>query len=313
MGYEAVKDKLARGETVLLDGGIGTETLSRGVYWRCHGIEQHPEVVRQVHADYRAAGADVLKTDTFQLNRRAYLNLFHGLEHMRRIGPQNLEHKAGHLIRQAVELAREARNGTGPAGSGSPAIAGVISPLEHCFRPDLTPPLDQCRVEYTELVGEMKSAGVDFILLESMNRVAEARVAAEAARAAGLPVWVSLVVRENGQILSREPLADAVRALEPLGVEVIAVNCAPLEDITQAVADLRKHRAGPIGAWAHIGRYDPPSWKFGFYPRFTGTEAVPPARYLEAARQWKKKMGVQVIGGCCGTTPAHIRALRAGL
>src|SRR5713226_8413714 len=132
MAYQDVKNKLARGETVLLDGGIGTEILRRGVYWRCHGIEQHPEVVRQVHADYRAAGADVLRTDTFQLNRRTYLDLFHGLEHMRRIGPEGLEHKAGRLIRQAVELAREARNG---AGASTAAVAGVISPLEHCFRP----------------------------------------------------------------------------------------------------------------------------------------------------------------------------------
>ena len=315
MGYDAVKDKLARGETVLLDGGIGTEILRRGVYWRCHGIEQHPEVVRQVHADYRAAGADVLRTDTFQLNRRTYLDLFHGLEHMRRIGPKGLEHKAGRLIRQAVELAREAANGAGAAGRSGhpgPAIAGVISPLEHCFRPDLTPPLEQCRAEYSDLVNEMKTAGVDFILLESMNRVAEARVAAEVARKSGLPVWVSFVVRENGQVLSREPLADAVRAVEPLGVDVVAVNCAPLEDVTAALTELRRHRRGPIGAWAHIGRYDPPSWKFGFYPRFSGSEAVSPARYLEAAREWKK-IGAQAIGGCCGTTPAHIGALREGL
>ncbi len=312
MGYEAIKDKLARGTTVLLDGGIGTEILRRGVYWRCHGIEQHPEVVRQVHADYRAAGADVLRTDTFQLNRRAYLNLFHGLEHMRRIGPEGLEHKAGRLIRQAVELAHQAQNGGSPTRADTPAVAGVISPLEHCFRPDLTPPLDQCRAEYGELVSEMKAAGVDFILLESMNRVAEARVATEVARSSGLPVWVSFVVRENGQVLSREPLAEAVRAIEPLGVDVIAVNCGPLEDIAPALAELRQHRQGPIGAWAHIGRYDPPSWKFGFYPRFNGTEAVPPARYLEAAREWKK-IGAQVIGGCCGTGPEHVRALREGL
>ena len=315
MGYDAVKGKLARGQTVLLDGGIGTEILRRGVYWRCHGIEPHPEVVRQVHTDYRAAGADVLRTDTFQLNRRTYLDLFHGIEHMRRIGPEGLEHKAGRLIRQAVELAREAANGAGAAGRSGhsgPAVAGVTSPLEHCFRPDLTPPLEQCRAEYTELVGEMKTAGVDFILLESMYRVAEARVAAEVARKSGLPVWVSFVVRENGQVLSREPLADAVRAVEPLGVDVMAVNCAPIEDVTVALAELRRHRRGPIGAWAHIGRYDPPSWKFGFYPRFSGSEAVSPARYLEAAREWKK-IGAQAIGGCCGTTPAHIAALREGL
>lgn len=308
MGYEAVKQKLARGETVLLDGGIGTEILRRGVYWRSHGLEQHPEVVSQVHADYRAAGAEVLRTDTFQLNRRAYLNLFHGIEHMRRIGPEGLEHKAGRLIRQAVELARQAANGTG--GSRGAAVAGVISPLEHCFRPDLSPPAAQCRAEHAELVKEMKVAGADFILFESMNRVEEAGAAAEAARASGLPFWVSFVVREDGRILGGERLAEAVEALEPLGADVIAVNCAPIEDITRAVAELRRHRAGPVGAWAHIGRYDPPSWKFGFYPRFSGTEEAPPARYLEAAREWKR-IGAQVIGGCCGTTPEHVRALRA--
>jgi S-methylmethionine-dependent homocysteine/selenocysteine methylase len=310
MGYQAIREKLARGETVLLDGGVGTEVLRRGVYWRCHGIEQHPEVVLKVHADYLAAGADVLKTNTFQLGRRAYLNLFHGLEHMRRIGAKDLEHKAGKLAQQAVELAREARRQAGRESNGV-AIAGVISPLEHCFRPDLTP-LDQCRPEYQEIVEQLKTAEVDFILLESMNRVAEAQVACEVARSAGLPVWVSFVVRENARLLSREPLAEAVAAVEPLGADVVAVNCAPLEDVRAAVAELCKRRKGPVGAYAHIGRYDPPSWKFGFYPRFSATDQVPPARYLEAAREWKK-IGAQVIGGCCGTTPEHIQALREGL
>ncbi len=311
MSYQAIKEKLRGGDIVLLDGGIGTEILRRGVYWRCHGVEQHPEVVRKVHADYLAAGADVLRTDTFQLSRRAYLNLFHGIEHMRRIGAKDLEHKAGKLLQQAVELARQARREAGRESNGV-AIAGIISPLEHCFRPDLTPPLDQCRTEHKEIVEQLKGAGVDLILLESMNSVREARVACEAARSSGLPVWVSFVVRENARLLSQEPLAEAVEAVEPLGVDVVAVNCAPLEDITRAVAELRKHRSGPVAAYAHIGRYDPPSWKFGFYPRFTSTEQVPPARYLEAAREWKR-LGAQVVGGCCGTTPEHIRVLREDL
>lgn len=311
MSYQAVRKKLERGETVLLDGSVGTEVLRRGVYWRCHGIEQHPEVVRQVHADYAAAGADVLRTNTFQLNRRAYLNLFHGLEHMRRIGPKDLENKASRLIRHALELARDARNHSGRASNG-PAIAGVISPLEHCFRPDLTPPLEECRKEYRELVEQMKSAGVDLILLESMNRISEAKVACEVAVSSGLPVWVSFVVRENARLLSKEPLAEAAKAVDLPGVDVVAVNCAPLADVSCAVADLRRARKGPVGAYAHIGRYDPPSWKFGFYPRFTGSEETPPGRYLEAAREWKK-LGAQVIGGCCGTTPEYIRTLRDGL
>ncbi len=311
MSYGAIEEKLSRGEVVLLDGGIGTEILRRGVYWRAHGLEQHPEVVLQVHLDYLAAGADVLRTDTFQLSHRSYLNLFQGLEHMRRIGADGLEHKAGRLIRKAVELAREARRRAGREADGV-AIAGVVSPLEHCFRPDLSPPLDQCRVEYREIVEQLSAAGADFILLESMNRIAEASVACEVAAASGLPVWVSFVVREDARLLSREPLAEAVRTVERFGVRVVAVNCAPLDDVRAAVEALRKHRRGPIGAYAHIGRYDPPSWKFGFYPRFTATESVPPGRYLAAARGWRE-LGAQVIGGCCGTTPEHVRALREGL
>ena len=311
MGYQAIGNKLKGKQTVLLDGGVGTEVLRRGVYWRSHGIEQHPEVVRQIHLDYLAAGSDVIRTNTFQLNRRAYLNLFHGLEHMRRIGPQDLEHKAGRLIGQAVQLALEARQLAGRDSDGV-AVAGVISPLEHCFRPDLSPPAEECRREHGEIIGQMKAAGVDFILLESMNRIEEARVACEAARAADLTVWVSFVVRGDGRLLSREPLGEAAKALGSAGAEVVAVNGAPLADIAVAVNELRKHRTGPVGAFAHIGRYDPPSWKFGFYPRFSGTNAVTPAKYLETAREWRSA-GAQVIGGCCGTTPDHIKALRDGL
>ncbi len=311
MGYDEIKQKLERGGTVILDGGVGTEVLRRGVYWRCHGIEQRPEAVEQVHADYLSAGADVIRTNTFQLNRRAYLNLFHGLEHMRRIGPKGLEDKWALLTRRAVELAREARKKAGKAANGT-AIAGVISPLEHSFRPDLAPSEAECRKEHAEIVEVMKSSGVDFILLESMNTVQEARAACETARAAGLPVWVSFVVREDARLLGREPLTEAVKAVEAAGADAIAVNCAPVGDITAALSALAKLSRRPAGAFAHIGRYDPPSWKFGFYPRFSGSDAIPPAKYLEAARGWQRA-GAKIIGGCCGTTPEHIRALRLGI
>ena len=311
MGYHEIKEKLERGGTVLLDGGVGTEVLRRGVYWRCHGIEQHPEVVLQIHEDYIAAGAEAIRTNTFQLNRRAYLNLFHGLEHMRRIGPKGLEDKWAVLTRRAVELARDARKKAG-MGSNRVAIAGVISPLEHSFRPDLAPSEEDCRKEHAEIVDVLKASGVDFILLESMNNIREAGAACDVAHARGLPVWVSFVVRENARLLSKAPLADAAKAVEAAGADVVIVNCAPLEDITAALSELAESSRRPVGAFAHIGRYDPPSWKFGFYPRFTGSDEVSPAKYLEAALGWQR-LGAQVIGGCCGTTPEHIRALRQGL
>ncbi len=312
MSYRPVEERLNRGDRVLLDGGVGTEIYRRGVYWRSNGIERNPEVVRQVHADYIAAGADVITTNTFQLTRRSYLNLFHDIEHMRHIGPEGLENKAGMLVRRAVELAREAREQAAPSRAKMVAIGGSISPLQHCFGPELAPPNDELRTEHGETVQQLKEAGVDFLLLETMNNIREAVVACDVARTTKLPFWVSFAVREEGRLLSRESIADAARAVEPFGPDAVLVNCGPIEDVTLAVKELAHTTQRPIGCYANIGRYNPPSWKHGFFPHFIETEKVPPEKYLSAAKQWVA-MGAQIIGGCCGTAPAHIQALKAGL
>jgi S-methylmethionine-dependent homocysteine/selenocysteine methylase len=227
---------------------------------------------------------------------------------MRRIGPPKLEERAAELTRRAVELARRAREKSGR----EVAIAGSVSPLQHCYRPDLVPPEAELRTEHKETMEQLARAGVDLILLETMNTIREARLSLEVARAAGLPVWVSFVIDAKGRLLSGESLAEAVRAVEPLAPDVVLVNCAPPEDITSALAELRRHSKGPVGAYAHIGRYNPPSWKAGFYPGFSDTESWPPERYCAQVQKWLS-LGAQVVGGCCGTTPEHIRALKAVL
>jgi S-methylmethionine-dependent homocysteine/selenocysteine methylase len=169
-----------------------------------------------------------------------------------------------------------------------------MSPLEHCFRPDLAPSFDEALPEHTEIASLLAEAGVDLLLLESMNTVAEARAAVQAARSTRLPVWISFVVDRAGNLLSGE-------ALPEIEADAVLVNCAPPEDIARATG------TGSVqGGYAHIGKFDPPSWKFEFFPQFSGTEAWPPERYAAEARTWN----VQIIGGCCGTTPDHIRALK---
>mgnify|MGYP001151350630 CR=1 FL=1 len=301
--YASVREALESGRGVLLDGGIGSELVRRGVRWRWHGLRTDPDRVQALHEEYIAAGADVIRTNTFQLNRRTYLNVFRSPEHMRHIGAPDLETRAATLLRKAVELARAARE-----RSGRPvAIAGVGSPLQHCFRPDLAPSEREARAEHEEIARALAEAGVDFLLFESMNTVREAVAAVEAARVTGLPVWVSFVLGPEGEILSGEPLADGVKAVERAGAECVLVNCAPPEDVGHALARVRD---GLRGGYAHIGKFDPPSWKFEFHPQWTGTEAWPPERYAEVAARWREA-GALVVGGCCGTTPDHIRALRA--
>jgi S-methylmethionine-dependent homocysteine/selenocysteine methylase len=305
--YEPVSKKLSSGELVLLDGGIGTEIVKRGARWRWHGLKTDPEIVESVHRDYVSSGADVIKTDTFQLTKRLYLNVFHDLEHMKRIGAPDLETRARDLTRVAVDLARKAAaNGSGR----TVAIAGSIATIQHCFRPDLAPCYEEALPEHRETAGLLAECGVDLLLLESMNTVEEAAAAAQAAKETGLPFWVSFIPDEDGNLLSGEKIEDAVERVAPIGPDAFLINCGPPDDIMLALRALNHATELPKGAYAHIGFFDPPSWKFEFHPQFTGMEKWRPQEYVRVAEEWKE-WGAQIIGGCCGTSPEHISALQS--
>jgi len=308
--YETQRRKLQQGVPVLLDGPMGSELVRRGVRWRKHGMLSDAPAVQQLHEEYLAAGADVIRTNTLQLNPRLYLNVFRSRDHMRQIGAPGLETMAQRLYRTAAYLAKYARTKTGRVANAT--VAGVLSPLNHCYRPDMAPPAEQARKEHEVLARILAEEGVDFIFLESMNTVGEARAALDAARATGLPVWVSFVLGPEGEVLSGEPLADAAKAMEQGGAEVVLVNCAPPEDVTRAIAKLKKATSLPVGGAALIGRFSPPSWKFDFHPQFVDTQEWPPDRYAAEARRWRDA-GATIVGGCCGTQPQHITALRTAL
>jgi S-methylmethionine-dependent homocysteine/selenocysteine methylase len=300
--YEPLANRLARGGVLVLDGAIGTEILRRDLTWADHQLKQRPDVVRAIHADYIAAGADVISTNTFQLTRRSFLNHFKDLAHMRHIGAPGLEDRWAELLRAGVALAHEAR---AQAGSGRPvAIAGAMTTLEWCFRPDLAPSPAQAQAEYREVIAVFAEAGCDLLLIETVNSVTEAVAAATAAREIGLPFWISFVCDEQGRLFTGETMADAAAALVPLEPDAILLNCAPPPDTEAGLRTLLPHWRGPAGLYPHIGRYDPPEWLF--------TDAYPPARYAALARAWRAQ-GAQVIGGCCGTTPDHIAAVARAL
>src|SRR5713226_1164265 len=295
--YDLIRPRLQVREPVLLDGALGTELVRRGVRWRKHGLLTDAPAIEQLHREYLAAGADVLRTNTFQLNPRVYRNVFRNLEHMRHIGAPGLESLTPRLLRTGVQLARQAR---AKAGREETAIAGVLSPLEHCFRPDLAPTPEQARREHEELARVFAEEAVDFLLLESMNTIGEAKAALAAGRATGLPVWVSFVLGPEGELLSREPLERAVKAMKRGGAEAVLVCNAPPEDMSRMVPRLKAMTSLPCGGYAQIGKFSPPSWKFDFFPQFIDTESWPPERYAVEARKWIAG-GAEIIGGDRGT------------
>src|SRR6185312_8511674 len=230
------RERFDRHERIVLDGPMGSELVRRGVRWADNGMRSGTDAVVALHREYLDAGADVLRTNTFQLNRRVYQNVFRDAAHMRHIGAPDLAERVPRIINGAVEAALSARQHSGRLDV---PIAGVMSPLEHCFRPDLAPSFEEALPEHAEIASLLAEAGVDFLLLESMNTVDEARAAAQAARSTGLPVWISFAVDSAGNLLSGE-------ALPEIEADALLVNCAPPEDIARATATGRIQ-----GGYAH--------------------------------------------------------------
>jgi S-methylmethionine-dependent homocysteine/selenocysteine methylase len=284
---------------------MGAELVDRGVRWRGHGMLTDADAVRALYVEYLDAGCNVLCTNTFQLNARIYLDVFRDPAHMAHIGAPGLETRHVEMTRRAVELARAAREQTGRSQA---AIAGVMGPLEHCFRPDLSPDHDTARAEHNELAETLVESGVDLLLLVSMNTLHETRAAIEAARLTGLPFWVSFVLGPEGELLSKESLTEAIAMSRRMGADAVLVDNVPP---AAAAAVLKKLEAGgPAGLLPHLGKYDPPSWKFEFFPRFTETHEWSPERLAQEAHSWTHA-GARIVGAGFGGGPDHVRALVA--
>ena len=151
-----------------------------------------------------------------------------------------------------------------------------------------------------ELARVLADSGVDLIALEMMEDTRHAARAMEAALETGLPVWlgVSCRQRDSGDGLVSFDLPDMdfsspLDALIPMGPTVVNIMHSTIDAVPEAVAMVRKRWAGPIGVYPEV-------WKFN--------SDLTPDRLVEHARSWAE-MGVLLLGGCCGTTPAHIRAL----
>ena len=305
MPYNIIKENLSTKKPVLLDGGIVTEVLRRGVRWLQHGIEDAPHVIRDIHVDYLNAGVDVLTTHTFNLTKRNFINFFRDADHMDLIGAPGLPTRAIELCRAAVSLAKEALTQTGKAETVP--LAGSISPVMHLFRPDLSPPENDCLIHHKECIEILSDCGVDLIFFEGMNNTREAQAALQAAAGFDLPVWMSFVPGVDGNLLNGELLLDAANLARSQGAEAVLVSAGSIPMITNSLSNIIN--GSPCGAKAIIGRYSPPSWKPDFYPRFENTDEVSPEKYAQEVNSWLDQ-GVHIVGGSSGTTPEHIRAVR---
>jgi len=265
--------------------------------WSANALLVAPDVVREIHADYIAAGADIITTNTYGLIRDA-------------LAKEGIEDRFAELNTLACTLACEAC-----AAAERPAlIAGSLPPLRGSYRPDLVGPFEEIEPRYREHA-ELLAPHVDLLLCETMSSIAESRAAAAAACATGKPVWVAWTLLDDHQgiLRSREGIDEAITALADLPVTGFLVNCCAAESVTAGIPQLVAGTEYPVGGYANTFQPIPEDWRLDGHKKTDGLLTVRtdlnPDSYTEYAGQWLKD-GATIVGGCCGTRPAHIARMR---
>ena len=273
---------------MILDGATGTELQKHGFgggdcpeAWTL----EHPDVIREIQRAYVEAGSDVIYAPTFGANR---IKLeAHGLSHA--VEDFNL---------RLVALSHD-------AVAGKALVAGDIAPTGHFLSPlgDVT--FEELVEVYTEQAAALEKAGVDLFVIETMMTLAEARAAVLAVRSVSRkPIFVTFTCDAKGRTLSGSDVVAVLQIMQGMEIDAFGLNCSvgPGEMVTQ-LRRLYEHARVPLIAKPNAG-----------IPEIRGDETVyncPPEQFT-AHLQEMAEAGVRIFGGCCGTTAAHVAALKTG-
>ncbi len=300
--YSGLIERARAGERILIDGGTGSECIRRGAPaltngWSGGAALSDPDIVREIHADYIALGADLVASNTFATGR-------------------NVLEDAGVAVdfeaynRRAVELAIEARAAAGP-GADHVVVAGGVS--NWSFSGD-RPSLDALHDNTVEQVTIMRDAGAELISLEMMVDFPRMIATLEAVSTVDLPIWVGLTIgpeeghdvdqldevihlREGGSLLEAVEIAKRY-----VRVDAFCLMHSDVRITERGVAAIRTQWDGPLGAYAHAGHV--------VDGEIVHDGAITPAAYAAYAPAWRAA-GATMVGGCCGIGPEHVRALAA--
>jgi homocysteine S-methyltransferase len=282
------RDQLSR-RVLVADGAMGTMLYSRGVFInRCFdelNVSQ-PDLVRQIHQEYVKAGAEILETNTFGASRP-------------RLGAFGIAEKLRDINRAAVRLARE-------AAKDGPFVAGAVGPLGVRIEPLGPTSFAEARAAFREQIDALLEVGVDLLILETFGNLDELREAVTAAReAAGdeMAVIAQVTIDDFGHLPGGTDPETFTREMDSWPVDVIGLNCSVGPKATlETIERMMQVSSKPMSAMPNAG----------LPMRIEGRNM-----YLcspEYMAQYARRLlwaGVKVIGGCCGTTPDHIKLIRS--
>ncbi|HLX56433.1 MAG TPA: bifunctional homocysteine S-methyltransferase/methylenetetrahydrofolate reductase [Ktedonobacteraceae bacterium] len=291
-----------RQRPLLCDGAMGSLLYARGItYEKCFDALNlsQPELIAGIHREYISAGAQIIETNSFGANRA-------------RLEGYGLEEQVRAINKSAVRLAREARE-----VSGRPVfIAGAVGPSGRPLQAPDESRLSELRRTFRDQIEALQEGGADLLILETFSSLAELRQAVLAAQeVGGLPIVAQMSFYEDGHTLSGQSAARVATVLHDLGVDVIGANCsvgpaATFDALQEMIAELDKHQQDNQ-AGTHLFSAQPNA---GLPTRIDNRffYVATPDYFADYALRFAKA-GVQLIGGCCGTTPRHIAAMRNAL
>ncbi|MGD0729751.1 MAG: bifunctional homocysteine S-methyltransferase/methylenetetrahydrofolate reductase [Terracidiphilus sp.] len=282
---------------ILADGAMGTVLYARGVFiHRCYDELNlsDPSLILSIHEEYLQAGAEILETNTFGANRF-------------RLARHGLGGKVAEINAAGVRLARQAVKHLKDKQAGEAWVGGSVGPLGVRLEPLGKTGLEEARAAFAEQIHALADAGVDLLIIETMPALNEARVALEAAHetAPDLPVLVMVTVDDDSTCLDGSTPAQAAALLTEWGAGAIGVNCStgPATVLT-AIEAMRPATTLPLAAMPNAGM-----------PRAVEGRNIYlcSPEYMASFARKAIAAGAQIVGGCCGTTPNHIRAMRSAM
>jgi methionine synthase I (cobalamin-dependent) len=302
MRYARLKERLAERETIILDGPTGTELQRRGASmdaaaWCGPATLEHERLLTAIHTDYIRAGADVITANTYASSRLM-------------LADAGLADRVDEINRRAIAAALRARD-TAPNGD-TVVVAGSLShmvPIRRGARatdPEKLPSdaeIDEALAELAQILAE---SGCELIILEMMYHPRRIRAALNAARATKLPIWFGSSARrgQSGKVISYDqsdeiPLETIAAMVPSDGIDAAGVMHTNVDLLDEALKIVRGYFSGPLLGYPDSGDFEMPNWRF--------VDVITPQDFETFSRALIAS-GVQIIGGCCGLTPDHIRA-----
>jgi methionine synthase / methylenetetrahydrofolate reductase(NADPH) len=274
-------------DVIVFDGGVGTYLYEKGIYINTCYDELNltsPDIVMEVHRDYLNAGADVVETNTFGANRF-------------KLAAYGLEPKVHEINLKGAQLAKK-------IAAGKILVAGSVGPLGVQIEPLGKLSYDEARDAFKEQIKGLLDGGVDLIVLETFSLLPELLQAIRAVRELDqtIPLMAQVTINDDGQLVSGASLDSVVAEIQKQKVDVLGLNCSVgPKAMLDALEHLKSLTTIPLSVQPNAG-----------LPQNIGGRNIylaSPEYMAEYAKRFIQT-GASIVGGCCGTNPEHIKAIR---